>query len=301
MKQMIFRDLGTLLSAGMDAASAIEKLAIHNNKNDNQINAWHNAAKDIRKGRSLSTALNQHKLISSEQASWLKASEQSGQVEHALKTIERAQTKRDSRIKILKGKLIYPFFIILIAILCHAVVSIANQIPFTSILFISAIQLAITILTLKWIFKQLEKDVFYWLNKLDNHQTKLKYQLFFDQVCINSLYQFHQSGINYADALNMTATFFTSKKLKQKLLKASQLCANGESITNSIAQAKLPCSHSCSQLLITAQATGDWQSSLEQYLKGNQDRIDDILIGWINTLQKVLFAVAAVISFTVIF
>ncbi|MCJ8311881.1 MAG: type II secretion system F family protein [Saccharospirillaceae bacterium] len=301
MKQFIFRDLGTLLSAGMDAASAIEKLAAFDNQFDAKSDVWHKAAKQIRQGKTLSHALQDQGLISSDQASWLKASEQSGMVEQALKTIELAQTKRNSRIKKLKGKLIHPFFIIVVAVLCGAAVAIANEVSMIKILFGMSIKLGITILVFKWIFKQLEKDVFYWLSKLDRHQNSERYQIFFDQVCINSLYQLNQSGINYTDALKLTASFFTSNKIKNKLLKASQLCANGSSITVSINQAQLPATHACKQLLVSAEATGDWHGALGHYLKDNQKRIDDMLMGFINIIQKALFVVAAVIAFTFIF
>jgi len=301
MKQSIFRDLGTLLSAGMDAASAIEKLATFDKRTTKEFDAWHKAAKQIRQGKTLSFTLQDQGLISSDQASWLKASEQSGRVEQALRTIELAQTKRNSRIKILKGKLIYPLFIIIVAVLCSAAVAIANAVPITNILLGMSIKLVVTILVFKWIFKQLEKDVFYWLSKLDSQQNSERYQIFFDQVCINSLYQLNQSGINYADALKLTASFFRSKKIKNKLLKASQLCAKGTSITESINQAQIPATHACKQLLVSAQATGDWHNSLNHYLKDNQVRIDDMLMGYINILQNGLFVIAGFIAFTVIF
>ena len=301
MKQSIFRDLGTLLSAGMDAASAIEKLATFEKQSAKEFDAWHKTAKQIRQGKSLSYALKEQGLISSDQSSWLKAAEQSGMVEQALRIIELANSKRQSRIKKLKGKLIYPFFIILVALLCGAAVSIANDVAFTNIMIGLFVKLGATILVFKWIFKQLEKDVFYWLSKLDSQQNSERYQIFFDQVCINSLYQLNQSGINYADALKLTASFFSSKKIKNKLLKASQLCAKGTSITESINQAQLPATHACKQLLVSAQATGDWHNSLNHYLKDNQVRIDDMLMGYINILQKGLFVIASFIAFTVIF
>ena len=301
MKQSIFRDLGTLLSAGMDAASAIEKLATFDKRTTKESDTCQKVAKQIRQGKTLSFTLQDQGLISSDQASWLKASEQSGRVEQALRTIELAQTKRNSRIKILKGKLIYPLFIIIVAVLCSAAVAIANAVPITNILLGMSIKLVVTILVFKWIFKQLEKDVFYWLSKLDSQQNSERYQIFFDQVCINSLYQLNQSGINYADALKLTASFFRSKKIKNKLLKASQLCAKGTSITESINQAQIPATHACKQLLVSAQATGDWHNSLNHYLKDNQVRIDDMLMGYINILQNGLFVIAGFIAFTVIF
>ncbi|BCE00684.1 type II secretion system F family protein [Marinicellulosiphila megalodicopiae] len=296
MKKNIFRDLGTLMSAGMDPASAIKKLA----SISTHPQQFKDAAKYIDQGKSLSEALFKYELISKEQASWLHAAESCGQTDQALQTIERAQTKRESRLKLVKGKLLYPLFILLVAILSTAAVDLFSDQPAMNVFFMIGLKLGVIYFITKIFFSLLKKDVFYWLTKLDSHQKNKKYQLFFDQICISSLYYLSQSSVDYATAFKLIANYMTSKELKQKLLKASSLCQQGISISQSIIKADLPASYQCQQLLLTAESTGDWHSTMGVYLDNNQKYIDDILMDWVKLLQKGLFVIAASVALSVI-
>jgi type II secretory pathway component PulF len=293
--QTLFRDLATLISAGLSPKEAITKLAPSNHKR------WTEARQRVSQGKPLATALYQSQLIGRYEKELLDVADHAGRLTEGLALIASDVEKREQRIRRLKSKLYYPIAILLVAIAAHLILQVVNQQrPLLSLLIENGALIFLTLMLSRWLLGALNTDACRVLDKLAPLSNHSWYRLLFQQIVFGSLAWQVQSGIDFKSAFQRTSRLLNNNRIKQQLLTIAQQCGQGASVSQSLATSDLPISPEFKALLHTAEQSGDWTHAINRALKLQREELElriDTLFDWV---PRIYYALAAIIAITVI-
>jgi type II secretory pathway component PulF len=293
----LFRDFATLLSAGIPALDAAQKLAI----SYPQVKNWSKVIISLQKGSRLSVSLAKSHLINRFETELIAISEDAGKLESGLQQLADHQQKRLERSSRLRAKLLYPLSILVVGILVSSLLSMLQN-EKQSILQ-AGLWLVIKLGLSYWLFKYLigltSKGADHWLSRLDNYQSQSWYQLHFQNLLFQVYYWHISAAIAPQTSFSRLSKLLDSVSLKRKLLKVSSLCGQGISISNAFRQVQLPISNDALQVFSAGEHAGDIEGTLKrqtELFKVESELALDNLQEWIPRIFFVSVAAFAVLA-----
>jgi type II secretory pathway component PulF len=291
----LFRDLATLINAGISPQQALKQLTLSGNP------LWVKAENQVAKGKPLSNALYQNRLIGRYEKEILDVAEQAGRLPEGLMHIANQVEKREQRLSRLKSKLYYPFAVLVIAILVSSILQIVNHhTNFLSVFSKGILLLALAMIITRWIISVLNLDACQVLDKFQFLSSHSWYSLLFQQVVFGCLSWQIQSGIDFKTAFQRVSRLLNNKQLKQQLLKVAQHCGQGNSVAQSLAASELPINHDFQAILHSAEQSGEWSSAIRRALQLQQQELELRIQNLFDWAPRLYYGLVAVIAIGVI-
>jgi len=295
----VFRDLATLIEAGMPVLDAARKVAVsHQN-----VQLWSFVIRELEAGRKLNIALSKSKLISSYEQEIISVSEFSGRLSQGLRAIADSYDIRRKRVSKFKSKLYFPFAVLAIAIVVSAIKTLTSgsQEPFFSVISNAMLWLVLSLFLTRMLSNLIQKSTSFWLQLMKNSSQNEWYQMQFQQVVFGALLWQMNSGIDFKAGFLRISKLLAVTSLTKKLKQASAYCGQGLSISQSCIRSKLPITNEFKEVLLTGEQSGQWEHSIEKYLKQQSILLDikvDSILEWI---PRVYYGLIALIAILVIF
>ena len=289
MQNNLFRELATLLKAGLSTLQASQHLFQHSENKP----LWKKIEQQVQNGRTLSQCLKQYHLVNAYQYQIIQVAEQAGNLPQALDFLAKSFEARQVRLARLKSKLTYPTLVMAVSFLAPAAVaSFTPSVSSISIILSLGLKFTLLFLLLKTIFNFMKKDNCYWLSSFDRFRNKYLYQLQF-QVSVFTLIQWQsQAGLDFQSSFLNISQLINSKSIKQQLTKCASLCGQGKSVCSAIEISDLPISIEFKQTLNTAEATGTWSTTLQHQLEIYNRILEDKIQSQFNILVGVFYLFA---------
>jgi type II secretory pathway component PulF len=294
----IFDNLATLSEAGVSTLEAARRVA----ESHPEITAWEVVIKKLSVGNKLSLALSKAGLISNFEKEILTVSEFSGRTAEGLREIAVSYDKRRQRLGRLKSKLYLPISILFIAIAVSSILSVANN-PNSTIMWVTIKALflmGIVLIVTKSILSILSKDVSGLLNRAGFLQNTKFYKNLFEQTVFSGLLWMVKSGIDFKNGFIRVSKILKAKHLQQQLKIVSHSCEQGNSVMQSINQANLPITKDLMQILNAAEASGNWEYSLQKYLEQQIILLDLQIDEAFEWAPRLYYIISAFVAITVI-
>jgi len=299
----IFRDLATLIEAGISVLDAAKKVALHHPK----ISAWPEVIKALASGQTLNKALATNGLISAYEKEIISLSEFSGRLPQGLQTIASAYDIRRKRVSKLKSKLYLPIAILVVAIIVSAILSLAApsttgvKVSNFNILLASTFWLALIYLFTQKLMNIISKDSCDWLKTFQLFSRNDWYVAQFQQVVFGALLWQVKSGVDFKMGFIRVSKLLGVSALTKKLKQASRYCEQGLSVTQSSIKSKLPISDEFKQILLTAEQSGQWEYSLEKYQQQQSILLEIKTSSIFDWMPKIYYVFATLTAISVIF
>ncbi len=289
-----FRELATLIDAGITPAHAIKKLGFSSA-------AWQSAYNNTERGYALSNALFQAKLVSKYEKELLAISETSGQLTSGLKQLAQIAEKRDAQVSKLRSKLVLPSAVLLVAIIVSNLLNALSGASAAEIILTVALQLGSVLVILKFIFSLIRKNPNDLLNTFSAFNGLRIYQLAFQQIIFSGLLWMYRAGVDFESAFRKLGFQLQNKQYQRELHSIAHKCSTGQSVVSSLLAANLPLNSSFLQILQSAEVSGSRLHTLEHKLLLDGQELElriDQIFEWI---PRLLYSVVAVIAIAVIF
>ncbi len=294
----IFNDLATLSEAGISNLEAARRVA----DSYPEIKAWPGVVKKLSIGNKLSLALNKSGLISPFEKEIIAASEFAGRTPQGLRWIATCYDKRRQRVSRLKTKLYLPVAILMIAIIISSITNLVSNTQSWILIIINTLALlALVILITRAILIFLKKDSSNFFNYAASFRDSKFYKHLFEQIVFGALLWQIKSGVNFKTGFSKIARILKSRPLKDKLLLVSRNCGNGMSVVDSVIKAKLPITNDFTQILNAAEASGNWESAVENYLQHQSVLLDLQINHAFDWAPRFVYMAAVIVTISVIF
>ncbi len=250
----------------------------------------------------MSSALASSGLINSFEQQLIAAAEFSGRTAEGLRAIAKSYDKRRQRVGRLKAKLFLPFAVLVIGILTSAILKLSGDQPSSIVLVImqALFYIFIALLLTRWLLSIFRKDVSSLLSRLKYLKSTKLYRLIFEQTVFGALLWQLKSGIDFEKAFINIASLLKDKPISNKLKIISRKCAQGARVSESIRASDLPITNEFLQILTVAEASGNWEGSVGNYLQKQSAMVDlgiDEIYEWV---PKLYYSIVALIAIMII-
>ncbi|MGB0494863.1 MAG: type II secretion system F family protein, partial [Kangiellaceae bacterium] len=295
----LFNDLATLTDAGIPVLDAAKRVAASHPK----VNVWSQVIQSLSKGNRLSVSLSKSGLITRYEQEIIAVSEYAGRLTQGLRSIAESYDKRRVRISKLKSKLYMPFAVLVIAIVVSGILQVSQN-PELSILLVianSIFYLGLAIGTTKIILVLMQKEACFWLNKVKSFENNEWYQMQFQQVVFGALLWHVSSGIDFKAGFARISKLINDKGIQKKLNRASILCGQGLSVSESVHKAELPISSEFKQILITGEQSGRWEDAVKKFLDQNALLLDIRIDNAFEWAPRIYYGLIVLVAISVIF
>jgi len=294
----IFRDLATLLEAGISVLDAAKKVAASHPS----IQIWRNVISALESGQRLNKSLAESKLICNFEQEIISVSEFSGRLPQGLRSIADSYDKRRSRVSTLKSKLYFPSVAFVIGIIILSIQTNNNSDSSAfSILANAFFWLALVFILTRTLLVLMKKDACVWLQIVSNFSRSQWYKEQLQQIIFGALLWQIKSGIDFKTGFLRITKLLNNKSINKQLKLASTFCNQGRSVSQSIIQSKLPITSEFKQILLTGEQSGQWEFTLDKYLQ-QQARLLEIRLNSVcEWVPRIYYALIALFVITVIF
>ena len=296
----IFRDLATLIEAGISVIDAAKKVALSYPSNKN----WRKIISALAAGQQLNMALRSNQFISSFEQEIISVSEFSGRLPQGLRSLADSYEKRCIRINKLKSKLYLPIAVLVIAIIV-SIIQASNMSESSGdslfvIIFGGVFWLVVVFILTHLMLTLLQKDACSWLRITSRFSQNQWYKQQLQQVIFNALLWQIKSGIDFKTGFLRIKKLFNQKLIDKQLILASRLCDKGTSVSQSIIQSRLNITNEFNQILLVAEQSGQWESTVEKYLQQQAAILEIKIASAFEWLPRIFYAFVAVYAISVI-
>ncbi len=295
---LLFIELATLTEAGISIVQAMSKVHL---PPKNRL-LWAGVKSQLEQGKSLAKSLGESGLISRYELEIISVSEEAGRLPEGLKMIAETSTKRILRVKRLQSKLYLPFFVLVIAIAISSLLTLVKNpsIPVGMIILRAFLWLGVAIVITRMVLRFLKNDACTWLILAKKLAHTDWYKMQFAQVVFGALYWQIRSGIDFQAGFMRITKLINHKIIIKKLKKTSQLCGEGKSVYQSIQQAQLPLTQECLQILLVAEESGNWETTMKHYLDNQSELLEIKMNSLFEWAPRIYYSLTAVVAISVI-
>lgn len=297
-----FRELATMLEAGIPAADAFQKSSL--------IHHWAGpqALKSLRDGQSLTMALNKNFFPRQSDRVMLQAAEAGGFMPDALKRLAQQAEARDQRVRQIRTRWLLLVAILLIAWFAGAVVAwfsveATPEVSFPKTIFLNTIVCASVVMVYRWVNQLMCKDGWWWLNAMCRlgwlHKTVA--QQIMAAHWLDLLGQQLAAGLDAASSLRNMMRLLPHPPVQVAVRRASELVAQGHALSDVLRETKLITAAEITGALVAGEASGRLAPALLHVAQladaQLQIRLDE-LQSWI---PRALYVLVVLFALTVIF
>ncbi|MEE4244292.1 MAG: type II secretion system F family protein [Kangiellaceae bacterium] len=292
----VLRDLATLIEAGVTPVDAVKKLLPRHQQ-------WQVVLTQLESGRAVSLALKKADVISQYEAELIKASEQAGRLSEGLRSISHSVEQRMLRRSKARSKFFLPIATLVIAIIVTAILSAVGnpEASLGSIIFIALAQLAVVYWVSKQLLNLLLSDACAVLKTMRFRANDNWYKQLLEQTVFTALLWQVNSGIDFKSAFINISRLINEPNIRKQLSSTARMCEQGLSLTQSVNQSNLNVTDALKQILITAEASGNWQMAIQRHLELLNDTLELRLETLTDWLPRVYYAFVVLIALRVIF
>jgi type II secretory pathway component PulF len=294
----IIRDLATLIEASISVIDSAKKVAASYPANQ----GWSRVISKLESGHQLNKALFENSLINRFEQEIISVAEFSGRLPQGLRSVADAHDKRRIRVDKLKSKLYFPYAVLIIAVIVSSIQA-SNQSDSSLFAIITSgiFCLVLVFILTRSILGLVQKDACHWLQYSINFKQQGWYKQQFQQVIFSALLWQVRSGIDFKTAFQRMKKIFQLKSTQKQLSLASHYCGTGISVTQSIIQSKLAITNEFKQLLLVAEQSGQWETTVEGFLRQQAILLEVKLTSFLEWLPRIYYVLIAAFSISVIF
>ncbi len=269
-----FRELATLLDAGLSVKDAVSRLQTSKERSTRTLTT---VVAQLARGRSFAQAFAQTRLINHEELETLAVGEKAGELPKALKSIAKRYEQRKIRIGRLKSKLLLSYAIFVVAMLAKFSKNVMGsaQLSFIEGLGDFIVELLFYGLVSYWVIYLLKRDSSRWLalGWAYGFSNNSLYQRFFELYWYRLLAWQLEAGVDFLSAIRQMKSLMNVSSYQKNIKKCLSLVQKGEGMTESLSSAGLIFTPFLKQNLVTGENTGNWNDSLNNYLRLESDEI----------------------------
>lgn len=292
-----YRELATLLSAGIPAADGWSKSSLMNHPAGKAIH------RQLSKGSSFADALTYFNLISPSERIALSASENAGKLSSALDRMALDSENREQRRRQMQSKWGLVYLLLIIGWLAGSIsASVASPEQTFNIIFTNTLKTLPSIVLIAFLNKLCLKEGWWWLSIAWRFglQRRKAFRLAFSSAWLELLARQLAAGVDAATALSATRELITAPAYRAALTRAIGAANSGQSLGASLSNSGLLVDPALQQILVSAEASGDLGSSLDHHAKIAEQNLS-LLIDRISLwLPKIIYALSGAMALSMV-
>lgn len=231
---------------------------------------------DIKRGRTLATAIKNAGFSSGLEYEILNIAETTGKLENALRFVSSRYEERHRRARELRTRLLLPNAMMIVLLLISAVYMLIVGVGFFTVLFNTIFIVLFVVVVTYALLMFTRNDATYWLSfgwQYGLQQTSVLFRRYSEYTFFTLFVWQVEAGLDYISGAKSLTTLIDAEPYKNAVNNYQKLVRAGEPVVDALLSIELIVPGELAQVIKTGEESGRMSQSLQHYLLLEQQRL----------------------------